>query len=72
MESGVEQIRKVSAAKTPQEFLEVQTEYLRGAFEANMNQFNKMSELWVNTTRDAAEPLNKRYSAVVEKAQSFV
>lgn len=71
MEKSVEQFKTVASAKTPQDFMEAQTDYLRAAFENNVSQMNKLSDMWIATAKDCSEPLSRRYSAMVEKAQSF-
>ena len=71
MEKAVEQFKSVSTAKTPQEFMQAQTDFVRTAFETNLNQLHKLADAWTATTKSAAEPLNKRYTEVVEKAQAY-
>ena len=71
MEKTVEQFKTVSSAKTPQEFMQAQTDFVRGAFETNLAQVQKIADVWTAATKNAAEPLNKRYTEVVEKAQSY-
>ena len=71
MEKSVEQMKAVASARTPQDFMEAQTDYMRTAFEANISQMNKLSDMWIATAKDCAEPLNRRYSAMVEKVQSY-
>lgn len=71
VEKGVEQFKAVASVKTPQEFIEAQTDFMREAFEANIAQMTKLTDMWTATTKDASQPLNKRYTAAVEKMQSF-
>ncbi|GGD04702.1 phasin family protein [Aquisalinus flavus] len=71
MEKSVEQMKTVASAKTPQDFMEAQTDYVRSAFESNMSQMNKLSDMWIATAKDCTEPLSRRYTAMVEKVQSF-
>ena len=70
METGTDRFQAISKAKTPQEFFEAQSELMRGAFETQIGQMNKMSDMWIATARDAAQPLSKRYSALVELMQN--
>ncbi len=69
MESGSEKMQGFSKARTPQEFFEAQSEVLRSSMESHIGQINKMSDMYIATCRDAAQPLSKRYSAFVEMMQ---
>lgn len=71
MEKSVEQFKSVASAKTPQDFMEAQSDYFRSAFEANVSQMSKLSDMWIATTKDCSEPLSRRYTAMVEKVQSY-
>ncbi len=71
MENTVEQIKSTAALKTPQEFFQAQTDFFRNAFETNVSQMQKFAEAWTETSRAAAEPISKRYTEVVEKAQAY-
>lgn len=70
METGTEKVQALAKVKTPQEFFEAQSELVRTAMEAQISQANKVSDMWVAMTRDAAQPLSKRYSAFVEMMQA--
>ncbi len=71
VEKTVEQFKTISSVKTPQEFMQAQTDFFRGAFESNIAQMQKMADVWTTTAKTASEPLNKRYTEVVEKAQTY-
>lgn len=64
-----EKMQSLSKAKTPQEFFEAQSEIFRTAMEAQISQVNKVSDMMIATAKDAAQPLSKRYSAMVELMQ---
>jgi phasin family protein len=68
-ETSSERFQNLAKAKTPQEFLEAQSELFRTGMEAQINQVNKVSDMMVATAKDAAQPLSKRYSAMVELMQ---
>ncbi len=70
-DKSVEAAKALTTAKSPQEFIESQTEFTRSVFESQMAQFAKMTELMTGVTKQAAEPLAQRYTAMVDKAQSF-
>lgn len=68
-ETSSEKMQALSKAKTPQEFFEAQSELFRLAMEAQISQVNKVSDMMIATAKDAAQPLSKRYSAMVELMQ---
>ncbi|MCQ8185211.1 phasin family protein [Parvularcula maris] len=68
-ETASERVQSLSKAKTPQEFFEAQSELFRSTMEAQINQVNKVSDMMIATAKDAAQPLSKRYSAMVELMQ---
>lgn len=69
MDAGSDKFQALSKAKTPQEFFEAQSELVRTSMEQHIGQVNKMSDMWIAAARDAAQPLSKRYSALVEMMQ---
>lgn len=71
VEKSVEQMKAVSSLKTPQEFMQAQTDFVRTAFETNLAQMQKFADAWTATAKTASEPLSKRYTEVVEKAQGY-
>lgn len=70
METGTEKFQALSKVKTPQEFFEAQSELMRTTMETQISQLNKMSDMFIATARDAAQPMSKRYSAFVELMQA--
>ena len=70
MEHGAERMKAFQSVKTPQEFFEAQADVFRTVMEAQIEQTNKVSDMMLNTARDAAQPLSKRYSAMVEMMQA--
>lgn len=70
-EDGVAAFRAASGSKSLQEAIDVQTDYLRDAFGKQVAQLSKISELWLATSKEAAEPLTRRYGELVEIFQSY-
>ncbi len=70
-DESVKAVQTLVQCKSPQEALEVNTEFFRSSFEKNMAQFNKMTEMFVSTSKEATEPLTDSYNQFVEKVQSF-
>lgn len=69
LEVGQERMQSLTKAKTPQEFFEAQSDLMKTAMEAQISQANKVSDMLISTAKDAAQPLSKRYSAIVELMQ---
>jgi hypothetical protein len=70
-EDCVAAARATSSCASIQEAFDVQGDYLRAAFEKNLNQFNRLADHWVTTTKAVAEPMTSRYGAFVEMVQSY-
>jgi phasin family protein len=70
-ETSVETAKAATSAKSPQESIEINSDYARGAIEKNLGQASKVADLWIETTKQTVEPLTVRYSEMVEKIQSF-
>ena len=70
MEQGAERMKAFQSVKTPQEFFEAQADVFRTVMEAQIEQTNKVSDMMIETARDAAQPMSKRYSAMVEMMQA--
>ena len=69
MEHGAERMKAFQSVRTPQEFFEAQADVFRAVMEAQIEQTNKVSDLMIETAREAAQPISKRYSAAVEMMQ---
>ena len=70
MEQGVEAAKALSAAKSVQEAVELQTNYARTALETYLSEMNRMSEVVATSVKDSLQPLNERATAVMETIQS--
>jgi hypothetical protein len=62
-EQGTATIEKLVGAKTLDKALEIQTAYLRSAYEGLVAQSTKMGELYANLAKDAFKP----YETIVAK-----
>lgn len=63
--------KTASTANNVQDAFEANSEFVRSQVEKNMTQVNKVNEIVAETAKETAEPLNERYSALVEKIQAF-
>ena len=70
-EDGVAAAKAVTTSKSVQDAINAQNDYLRGAFEKNMQQFNKIADSWLSMSKEASEPLTEKYGEFVEKVQAF-
>lgn len=70
-EEGVEAAKSAASSKTVQEAFDANNQFVRVAVEKNVEQFNKIANLWVEATKEAAEPMTARYNEFVELVQSY-
>ena len=70
MEEGVAATKALSSAKSIQELFEIQSSYAKSAMDSYLAELNKTSVLMSGLVKDGAKPLNTRFAAVVELAQS--
>ena len=69
MEDGVNAAKAIFAAKSINEAIELQAEYVRSAFESHVAQFSRLSQIAVETAKDAAEPISARAKVVANLMQ---
>ncbi|SDM59701.1 phasin family protein [Maricaulis salignorans] len=70
MEEGVAATKALSSAKSLQEIFEIQSNYAKSAMGSYLAELNKTTELFSGLVKDGAKPLNTRFAAVAELAQS--
>lgn len=71
LEDTAANAKAMASAKSPQEAIELNSEFARSAVENNLGQVSKAADLWIETTKETVEPLSARYSEMVEKIQAF-
>ncbi len=71
MEEGVEATKAATSSKNIQEVFEANNQFVQSTVEKNLGQINKMADLWIETSKKAAEPLTARYNEFVELVQSY-
>ncbi len=69
-EGQVEAAKKMAAAKSVQEAVELQTAFAKTAMEAYMAELTRTSETVQGMMKDAMAPLNERATALMETVQS--
>ncbi|WP_417470148.1 phasin family protein [Maricaulis sp.] len=70
MEEGVAATKALSSAKSLQELFEIQSNYAKSAMGSYLAELNKTTELFSGLVTEGAKPLNTRFAAVAELAQS--
>ena len=70
MEDQVAAAKTLSAAKSVQEVVELQTSFAKTAFETYISEMNKMAETVAASVKESVSPLNERVTALVEKIQA--
>ena len=70
MEQSAEAARALTAARSIQEAVELQTNYARTALETYLSEMNRMSETVAAAVKDSLAPLNERATAAMETLQS--
>jgi phasin family protein len=69
-EDQVSQAKALTAARSLQEVVELQTGFAKSALEAYISELNRASETVSSAVKDSLRPLNERASAVVEQFQA--
>ena len=65
-ETGVASAKKMAAAKSVQEYVELQSEVARDAFSTYVGQCNELADLYASALKDSFQPINKRFTAATE------
>ena len=70
-EEGFEAVKASASAGSPQEALELNSEFVRTSVEKNIGQFTKATEFWLDASKKFYAPISEKYGEAIEKAQSF-
>ena len=70
-EDTVANAKAASSAKSFQDAIELNSEFVRTSVEKNMGQFTKVAEIFTETAKETAEPMTSHYNELVEKVQAF-
>ena len=70
-EAGASTAKAAASSNSVQEAFDVQSDFMRTTVEKNLNQINRVAELFVETSKETAAPISERYGAFVEKIQAF-
>lgn len=69
-EANVAAAKSLTAAKSVQEVVELQTSFAKSALEAYMAEVGRMTEIVSASVKDSVKPLNERVTAAVERMQA--
>lgn len=64
VEEGTAAFEKMVSSKSPEKALEIQSDYLKSAYENMVSEFNKLSEMYMDLGKDVYKP----YEGLVAKA----
>lgn len=70
VEGNVEQAKALTACRSLQEVVELQTSFAKSAMEAYVAELNRASETITAAVKDSFKPLSERATAIVETVQS--
>ena len=70
VEDGMAAAKSLSAARSVQEVVELQTNFAKSALEAYLAEVSKASETMAASFKESLTPLNARVTAAVEKFQA--
>jgi len=57
-------------SRSVQEFMEINTDYAKTAFDSYVGRFTKLGDMASTTAKDAFEPLSGRFNALIEAVQT--
>lgn len=69
-EDGVAAAQSLTAARSVQELIELQTSWAKSATETYLSEVTKMTDVFTASVKDSFKPINERVTASVEKLQA--
>jgi phasin family protein len=69
-EDGVAAAQSLTAARSVQELVELQTSWAKSAAETYLAEVTKMTDVFTASVKDSFKPINERVTASVEKFQA--
>ncbi|WP_439472811.1 phasin family protein [Brevundimonas sp.] len=69
-EDGVAAAQSLTAARSVQELIELQTSWAKSAAETYLSEVSKMTDVFTASVKDSFKPINERVTASVEKFQA--
>lgn len=72
VEKAADAVRTLAEAKSPTEFIQLQTDYARTSFDRLVNESSKLTESFVKLAGEAFQPLSTRATANAERLSELV
>jgi phasin family protein len=72
VEEAADAIRSLAEAKSPTEFVQLQSEIARGSFDRFVAESSRLTESFVKLAGEAIQPISNRATANAERINSFV
>jgi phasin family protein len=72
VEQTADAIRTFAEAKSPTEYLQLQSDFARSSFDRVVAETSKLTESWVKLAGEAMQPLSNRAAANAERLNSLV
>lgn len=69
-ESATAALKSFATVKSPTEFFKLQSDYVRGAFDAYVAEASKNTEAVIKLAGDAAQPISNRFAVAAEKVKT--
>lgn len=70
-EDGLASAKAASTSGNAQEAVDLNRDFVSKAIEANLGQVSKVTDIFVETTKETVEPLTAHYGELVEKIQAY-
>jgi len=71
IEDYIAATKAAMGSRSVQEFMEINTDYAKTAFDTYVGRFTKLGDMASTTAKDAIEPLSGRFNAFIEAVQSY-
>jgi phasin family protein len=69
-ENATSALKTLATVKSPTEFFKLQSDFVRGAFDAYVAEASKNTEAMIKLAGDAAQPLSNRFAVAAEKVKT--
>ncbi|NIJ19891.1 phasin family protein [Sphingomonas naasensis] len=69
-ESATTALKTLATVKSPTEFFKLQSDFVRGAFDAYVAEASKNTEAVIKLAGDAAQPISNRFAVAAEKVKT--
>ncbi|QIG81676.1 phasin family protein [Stakelama tenebrarum] len=69
-EEATAAFKNMASVKTPADFFKLQSDYVRGAFDAYVAEASKTTEAMLKLAGDASQPISSRFAVAADKAKA--